>query len=46
MYGETCKIEGFDNGKETVFLSNDNIILEVFEIPYDQYAADFGTVWK
>lgn len=46
MHGETCKIEGFDNGKETVFLSNDNIILEIFEIPYEQYVADFGVVWK
>ena len=46
MYGETCKIEGFDNGKETVFLSNDNIILEIFEIPYEQYVADFGIMWK
>lgn len=33
MYGEVCKIEGFNNAKETVLLSNEsNEILEVFKM--------------
>jgi len=49
MQYEPCKIEGFDNEKETVLLSNENCLieysLEVFEIPYSQYIADFGIDW-
>lgn len=44
-FGETCKIEGFNQEKQTVLLSNEGagIILEVFEIPYQQFIEDFGT---
>ena len=48
MQGETCKIEGFNNEKETVLLSNINYekeyCLEVFEISYKQFKSDFGRV--
>ena len=45
MSGERCIIIGFDNEKETVFISNDDCILECIEISYKQYQADFGTAW-
>ena len=45
MYGETCTIEGFNESEETVLLSNEDCVIECFEIPYNQYKEDFGVKW-
>jgi hypothetical protein len=51
MHGEYCKIRGYDEEKETVTLysecgeGNSENWDGIFTIPYEQYAADFGTIW-
>jgi len=48
-YGETCKIESYDEQQNTVTLSNDNIndteYPKIFTISYNQYMNDFGLQW-
>lgn len=44
-FGESCKIEGYDEEKQKVTLSNDNIddndYPAIFIISYEQFKADF-----
>lgn len=47
MYGEDCIIRGWDEDSQTVRLFNNSGEREIdFEIPYEQYKADFGIDWN
>ena len=47
-YGEECKIKSYDEERNIITMSNDNLDddnISIFNISYKQYIADFGTQW-